>query len=122
MRDEFDDGVVGLTIEWHAGTVRLLPRPPSAGKQKSVAACAAIRLSEHVVKIGGLRGDVSIRHATLLVRALRAKGYRLLYAERLGDSTLPFGTLIVGGDFDGHYRVDLIAAEERVRRRYRTDA
>lgn len=115
----YDDGVVGLGVEVFGGTIRFLPSPGSPGQRPPFVATAQFtRVTRTVAKVAGLQGKMSARHLALLVRELRAHGFRVLYVERVEGHDVPMGERIEEGDFAGMWRVDLEAAAARAQARY----
>lgn len=119
-RRHYSDTLVGLSFEWHVATVRFFPLLFDGARPRATAACAAVRLNGEIVKIGGIRGELSHRHCALLVRSLHAEGFRVLYADPL-SGRLPMGERIAVGDFEGWHRIDLVEATKTAQKRYPDD-
>lgn len=104
-----DDGRVAVTYEDRGGTFRALDHVPDTLRAPFVAACEVTRLSADVAKLHAAAGVLSRPHLRLIVRHLLELGYRVAYMDRLEGHTVPLAKQIVGGDFDGWWRLDLAA-------------
>lgn len=113
-----DDGSIAVTLEWTAATVRAVRHVPDPEERPAYTAVAQVtRISDTVCKMSGLCGDISRGHVWLLAQALKAEGFRVLYAERTDAHIAPMATHVQDGDFAGHWRIDLDAMVERRRSR-----
>lgn len=112
-----DNGSVALTIEWDGATIRAIDHVPTCSKPDYIAIGRITRLSDTVVKVSGLMGQVSRAHLWLLAQVLLGEGFLYLYAERTEHHVMPLADLITGGDFHGHWRIDLSTLRERRRSR-----
>lgn len=116
-RKHYSDEHASLSFEWHVATVRFFTFVFDGPRPRPMAGCAAVRLNDHIVKIGGIRGELTTRHCALLVKALHLEGFSILYADPI-SGRLPMGEPIVSGDFAGWQRIDLVEAANRAARRY----
>lgn len=63
-----------------------------------------------IVAVEGMHGTVSRKTLFQIFEALVQRGARLIYADRAPRRTLPYAEKIVGGDFDGMWRIDITKA------------
>lgn len=112
-----DNGSVAVTLEWTAATVRAVRYVPGAAEiRPAYTAVAQItRLTDTVCKMSGLCGEIGRGHMWLLGQALRAEGFRVLYAERTDAHTVPLAEHVAEGDFAGMWRLDLSQMVDRRR-------
>lgn len=110
----YDDGRVGLSFEPSGGTLRFLPEPATGDHPPFDSVGTLTHLSDTVAKLSALRGKLTIRHMALLVRVLDEMGVEVLYVERAGNHTVPFGQRMMDGDFAGYWRVEVGQARQRI--------
>lgn len=109
----FDDGRVAISVTGQSGTIRVLCSIPQEGDAKPSYSTHGewIRMSADVVQLFGFSGQgLTARHGRLICRWALEQGYRWAYIERQEGRVMPFSERIVGGDFDGWWRLDLLAA------------
>lgn len=87
----YDDGRVGLSFEPSGGTLRFLPEPATGDHPPFDSVGLLTHLSDRVAKLSGLHGKLTIRHVWLLADVLAEMGVEVLYMERIGGHTVPFG-------------------------------
>lgn len=110
-----DNGSVAVTFEWSTASVRAIDHVPTTERPPYCAICQVQRLSDRIVKITGLVGNLSRGHMWLLAQLLRGQGFRYLYAERTEAHVVPMATYLDSGDWAGHWRIDLETMRERRR-------
>lgn len=112
-----DNGSVAVTMEWGAATVRAIDHVPTGPQPAYTAIAQIVRMSDEVVKLIGLCGEISRGHIWLLAKMLREEGFRTLYATRTDAHVVPMAEYLTAGDFAGHWRLDLTTMQDRRRGR-----
>lgn len=111
-----DNGSVAITMEWGAATVRAIDHIPKCPQPPYKAIAQIVRMSDEVVKLIGLCGEISRGHVWLLAQLLREEGFKTLYATRTDAHVVPMAEFLSHGDFAGHWRLDLEKMQERRKR------
>lgn len=114
---EYRRGDAVLRYEEELATCRFYGADAAAGEKPPYhAVCSIARWASHICEIRGFKGKVSKNHVRCLVQALLERGFSLAYLERPDGQGLDLiAERIVGGDFDGWYRMDIAALARRLR-------
>lgn len=118
MIQVLNDGKVALTWQDSGGKIRLLDHVPTSDHPAYFGVGDITRVSDRIAKLHGFKADPGafrIRHVKLLFRLLTDMGYDILYIERIEGHVMPMAVPIVGGDFDGWWRMDLAHAKIKLR-------
>ena len=107
----FEYGSVGITYEDSGGILRILDGVPSdENPTPDFSAVLNIRrFPNGICTIVGFKGAASMRQMKGLVSVLLEMGYRVAYIERAEGKSIPGAEKVVGGDFDGLFRLDLVS-------------
>lgn len=114
-----EDGRAAIGVEADSGLIRVLAAVPSEDDPRPpyVTVGSWLRMSDQIVKFFGFSGTgMTARHIRLIFRWALAQGYRVAYLDRLQGHGFPTAEKIVGGDFDGWFRVDLITTRLMARK------
>ena len=116
----FSDGHVGLSIERHDASIRLLEKPAGEGKPSYRASGYVNKWRPTVCMISALSGVVVYRHQVLIAEALYQTGFRWLFLERSDEKLLastPVFKLYPMPPFDDLLYCDLGKTLDRVRKK-----
>lgn len=118
--DYFHDGTVGLSLERHSSTLRLLPKPRQEGDHTPdyLAVMHAARWTDQVVGLSAALGSVSKRHQALIVKTLQDLGYRWVFSSRAEQGRIPMAEICQYPPFQGLHVLDLNEAAALAHRLY----
>lgn len=116
----FSDGVYGISVQRHGGTIRFLPDKPGSDKPEFIGTAIWHIWTPTVSGLLALNlpnGSLTMRHMALLAHGLADAGVQWLMSERANGS-LPFAVPCVDPKFDGWLELDVAMALKRARARY----
>lgn len=116
----FSDGIVGLTVQRHGGTIRLLSKPPIDHHPDYFGTARWEMWGDETAAIIALavpNGSLTIRHQALIVHALLDAGAHYLMVERIHGS-ICMGSPCTEPGFENWLKADLHQVHAYAVRRY----
>ena len=107
-----------ISYEGRGGTIRGLVQGSTGDHPTYSWSGELTRLTNRVCKLSGFSGHgMSVAHQALVVALMEWLGYEVCYVERAVGHRIALAEQIIGGDFDGWWRMDIARAAAVAKKR-----
>ena len=117
-RKKVAQGSNEISYEGRGGTIRGLVQGSTGDHPAYSWSGELTRITNRVCKLSGFSGHgMSVAHQFLVVALMERLGYEVCYVERAVGHRIALAEQIIGGDFDGWWRMDIARAAAVAKKR-----